>query len=77
MSRSYRKTPVTGHSCSTSEKEDKKMCHQMFRARVRTLMNQEEYDKLPFRMREVLDTWSMAKDGKSYWKNAPAYAMRK
>lgn len=76
MSRSYKKTPRMGIAGS-SEKDDKRICHRMFRARVRTLMNQEDYDRLPFRMREMIDTWSMAKDGKFYWKNAPAYAMRK
>lgn len=76
MSRSYRKTPKMGIA-GVSEKKDKIICHKMFRARVRTLMNQKNYDRLPFRMREVLDTYSMSKDGKMYWKDAPAYAMRK
>lgn len=31
----------------------------------------------PTNMNEVRNVWSMSKDGKSFWKNAPEKAMRK
>ena len=61
MSRSFRHTPITGHGHHSSEKEDKRIANRSMRHtnRIRVL-----YDKEPLIMDEVMDVWSMSKDGK-------------
>ena len=76
MSKSYKKTPIFGIAGS-SEKEDKRFANRAFRRISRVLLNKEEYEKIPIRMRETIDVWCMSKDGKSYWSNAPDRFYRK
>jgi len=72
MSRSYKKTPIFGHTTCKSEKEDKRINNRTFRSRERELINMERYDDCPIKMNEVRSVWSMGKDGKSYWNNPSA-----
>ncbi len=71
MSRSRRKIPIMGHTTCRSERQDKKLWHQRWRTRERTLlagMSPEEWDShLGVLEDEVGSVWSMGKDGRSYW----------
>jgi hypothetical protein len=66
MSRSYRKTPICGITNATSEKEDKRINHGMFRSRERDAIRNGDYENCPKTMNEVRDLWAMDKDGKCY-----------
>lgn len=66
MSRSRKKTPISGITTADSEKYDKRLAHRRLRRRVKqTLAVQPEADVLPA-LREVSDPWTMPKDGR-YW----------
>lgn len=71
MSRSRRKTPITGHTNCRSEREDKKTWHQRWRTHERsTLANLSPEGlaaHLPSLENQVSNVWSMGKDGRSYW----------
>ena len=65
MSRSRRKKPICGVTTATSEKEEKRMYNRAIRRKNRQLIISENTD-LPFvGKREVIDIWSMEKDGKT------------
>ena len=75
MSRSYRKTPIFGHACADSEKEDKRQANRSFRRTSKTLLAS---GKEPLHdVNQASEVWAMAKDGKSYWPDALAEDMRK
>lgn len=65
MSRSYKKTPISGLTTAKSEKEDKRLANRLFRraSRNRIKSNQEPFYKL----REVCNIWDFAKDGRVYY----------
>lgn len=69
MSRSVRRTPIFGNASGVSEKADKRVWHQRWRTRARTLLARtvdlEAY--VDPDVREVSDPWLMAKDGRHYW----------
>lgn len=66
MSRSRKKTPISGITKADSEKDDKRLAHRRLRRRVnQTLSVRPEVEVLPV-LREVSDPWTMPKDGK-YW----------
>lgn len=71
MSRSRRKSPITGHTTCRSERQDKKIWHQRWRARERTTlagMSSGDWDSyLGSMKKEVSNVWSMGKDGRFYW----------
>lgn len=71
MSRSRRKTPIVGHTTCRSEREDKKLWHQRWRTRERTVLASASPDALdahlPLLENQVGNVWSMGKDGRSYW----------
>lgn len=75
MSRSYKKTPIIGHTKSESEKDDKKIWHKRFRHKtkdiLRSMHNDTEMinDTLMPVEEDVSNTWSMSKDGKTYLGN--------
>lgn len=64
MSRSYRKTPITGWTTCESEKWDKKMANRKLRRRtIDAIRKREEvYPEL----KEVSDIWDFGKDGKQF-----------
>ena len=71
MSRSRRKTPIFGHTTCRSERQDKMIWHQRWRARERTALASATPDSLsdhlPLLQNQVSNVWSMGKDGRSYW----------
>jgi hypothetical protein len=71
MSRSRRKTPITGHTTCRSERQDKKIWHQRWRTREHAAlagMSPEAWDAyLPLLVNEISNVWSMGKDGRFYW----------
>ncbi len=69
MSRSYRKTPIFGHTLAESEKQDKQMAHQAERSHVRTaLTSGTPLDELALDLpaHAHSNVWDYAKDGKAY-----------
>ena len=68
MTRSRKKTPITGMNRARSEKADKVAAHRRERRTVRTRVKTDpDPDALP-RRREVSNVWAYAKDGKVYKK---------
>jgi hypothetical protein len=63
MSRSHRKTPVTGITKSESDKRDKVLAHRRQWRRVRTALASGMVEVIT--RRKAGDVWSFAKDGKS------------
>lgn len=69
MSRSFRRTPVHGHTLSESEHADKKMASQAKRSHFRTaLTSVRSIDELVFdnRNKAHSNVYDFAKDGKQY-----------
>lgn len=71
MSRSFKKTPITGNA-GFSEKDDKKKWHRAFRKRSRDLIRSSRFDDgelediiFPIE-KDVSNPATMAKDGKHY-----------
>jgi len=70
MSRSFRKTPISGNAGSPSEKSDKQAWHKKLRRASRAILGsveniEEDTPPLPL-MNEVSNPWNFAKDGKKY-----------
>lgn len=71
MSRSYKKTPIISHAGS-SEKEDKKHAHKVYRKHIKDDIaashgDVEQLEELIMPIEEELsNTCTMSKDGKSY-----------
>lgn len=63
MSRSHRKTPITGHTTSPSEKQDKQWASRATRKRNRQRLRQ---GMEPLDRRCVSDAYAMSKDGRSW-----------
>ena len=66
MSRSFKHTPIQGIAGS-SEKKDKQILHGKLRTRARVQLSQDPENYLEPSYDEVLDKWSMSKDGKNYF----------
>jgi hypothetical protein len=62
MSRSRRKTPITGVTKSESDKRDKVLAHRRQRHRVRTALASGRLEIAT--RRKAGNLWSFAKDGK-------------
>lgn len=72
MSRSYRKTPITGITKCRSEKYDKRLCNRIRRSRTNQLIHQwaeTDEDLILPDPDEVMSTWDMGKDGR-YWQGS-------
>ncbi len=71
MSRSFRKTPIFVHTTCRSERQDKKRWHKDLRAKERVaqaLLSPEHLDShMPLHENQVVNVWSMGKDGRHYW----------
>ena len=71
MSRSRRKTPITGHTNCRSERHDKQIWHRRWRTRERMALASASPEALsahlPLLENQVSNVWSMGKDGRSYW----------
>ena len=66
MSHSRKKTPIFGIA-GGSEKKDKRIANRMFRRKEKIKIVMEQFENLPLYVREVMNVWSMSKDGKCYW----------
>jgi len=64
MSRSRRKTPVTGITTAISEKQEKRGANRKLRRCVRQRLNEDAEGTLLPLEREICDVWTMDKDGK-------------
>lgn len=65
MSRSRRRTPITGTCVCRSERRDKEAWHRRFR-RITDAAIHHEKEVMPH-IRDVSNPWSFGKDGKTYW----------
>ena len=80
MAHSFKHTPVFGYNAGrsgASEKSDKRLNNRRFRARNKTAIRTHGELANFFTMREISNPWSMAKDGKFFWKDCPSKEMRK
>lgn len=83
MSRSRRKTPISG-ICGGSEKYDKRLANRRLRRKSKAIDNEAKYingynsRNYPL-MREVSNVWSMNKDGKVWrgWHDGDGWLRRK
>jgi hypothetical protein len=76
MGKSRRKNKIFGNA-GGSEKKDKQRCNRILRKKVREKLHKEDYDAEFPLPNEVFNIWSMAKDGKHYWKSATPRDMLK
>ena len=65
MSRSRKKTPAGTIACCKSQKKDKQMCNRLFRSKSKQYIRVGK--EPPCRLREVMNVWNFAGDGKVYW----------
>lgn len=75
MSRSRRKTPITGVTTAHSEAFDKKCWHRGYRHACRRAI--QRGDAIMPDERDHSDPWSFSKDGKVYWGSRFPKGMRK
>jgi hypothetical protein len=71
LSRSRRKTPITGITSAVSEKQDKAASHRVYRRTLKQLIEPTLETPLPSEQ-QLTNSWSMAKDGKSKFDFAPS-----
>lgn len=78
MSRSRRKSPITGVTTSESEAQDKAHWHRRHRRIESARLKQAGLDYDPRSHRAQSDPWQMDKDGKTYWgKEIQPHLLRK
>jgi hypothetical protein len=66
MSRSIRRTSISGMRTAPSEKQDKRLANRRLRRIVRCRLAWQFAEVLP-ELREISDRWSFKKDGKAYF----------
>ena len=73
MSRSYKKTPVSGNTFAESDKQGKKIWHKQYRHKTKQILKSTHNDvdiledmNIPNEKEVGLGTWSWPKDGKKY-----------
>ncbi len=75
MSRSRRKTPITGVTTAVTEKENKRDANRKLRRLNKIKIHKKDYDL--FRLREISNVWAFDKDGKHYVKEPSKRSLRK
>ncbi|MDH7461390.1 hypothetical protein QEG73_08865 [Chitinophagaceae bacterium 26-R-25] len=75
MSRSKKKTPITGITGAESEKNDKRIANRKFR-RITKMQVKKGDDKF-VELKEISNVWSFDKDGKHYLKSPTKKDLRK
>lgn len=75
MSRSKRKTPIFGCTKSGTNKYAKQIGNRRYRTAVKQAIRNEK-ETLP-ELDEIFNAWDTPADGKHYWTEATAKAMRK
>jgi hypothetical protein len=68
MTRSRRKTPITGITTCRSEKSDKQIANRRMRHKARLAIH-HGLDHMPL-LREVSNIWNFGKDGKTWRGNS-------
>mgnify|MGYP003134548349 CR=1 FL=1 len=76
MTRSRRKTPITGMTCNDSEKQDKRLANRKLRAAERAWLTTDMQSPDPV-MREVDEVATHSKDGKQWLGDRFPELMRK
>ena len=78
MSRSRRKTPITGMTCAASDARWKAMAARKLRRRVKqdlgATLDGDKYAGKPW---DLVDPWTSEKDGKCYHNDPAPKDMRK
>ena len=70
MSRSYRKTPITGITTARSDARWKATAARKLRRRTKQdLITTLDGDKYAGKRWDLVDPWSSEKDGKLYWRS--------
>jgi hypothetical protein len=78
MSRSRRKTPITGITTAGSDAEWKAMTSRRLRHRVKqALVTTLDGDRFAGKRWDLVNPWSSDKDGKTYWRDPDPRTMRK
>lgn len=78
MSRSRRKTPITGITTAVSDHRWKKMAARKLRHRVKQELKATlDGDRFAGKRWDLVNPWSSEKDGKRYWRRPDAGMMRK
>lgn len=67
VSRSRRKTPITGITTARSEKFDKKIWHRAYRHAERQRLHTNPYSFPRHHFEFGAHAWNLSKDGKQYW----------
>ncbi|MBV8326065.1 hypothetical protein [Chryseobacterium sp.] len=67
MSRSRRKTPITGVTTADTEKENKRKANRKLRRLNRIKIHKGDFNL--FQVREISNVWEFDKDGKHYLKD--------
>lgn len=75
MSRSLKKTPISGITTAESEKEDKRLANRRHRRVTKIEVNKG--DEVISKLKEVSNVWSFEKDGKRYLTNTSKRDLRK
>jgi len=75
MSRSKKKTKITGITTAKSEKTDKQEANRKLRRKAKEAIPQGK-EELP-KLKEISNVWSFSKDGKNYNKEMSKKDMRK
>ena len=78
MSRSRRKTPITGITTVESDHCWKKMASRKLRHRAKQSLNTTlDGDRFAGKRWDLVNPWCSQKDGKKYWKSADPAWLRK
>jgi hypothetical protein len=78
MSRSYRTTPIFGHTTAQSDHGWKKKAARVVRHRVKqNLQATLDGDRFAGKRWDLVNPWSSEKDGKHFWASAKPRDMRK
>jgi hypothetical protein len=78
MSRSRRKTPITGFTSADSDHRWNKAAARKLRRRVRQHLSVTlDGDRFAGKRWDLVNPWSSEKDGKCYWSKPNAKMMRK
>lgn len=72
MSRSKRKTSISGHTIASSEKQDKREYNRCYRHACKQFLHIDFETELLPHLREYSNLWSMCKEGKK-WFDAKKY----
>ena len=70
MARSFRRTPISGHTFARSDKAFKRQAARRLRLAVRGALRSGEFEVLPH-AREIATQWDSRKDGKAWFGDLP------